>query len=399
MNRIHFGSTTGWPCGRRAVTIVEVAVGTVCVVLIVGVLSGAAMMMRGGNGEAVSYANLAAIHQAHVNYAQANGGKQWSAHLDNFGITGGNCASYLATMPCPPQQILGLSANGGLWGYWLGGGNCSSFPGSCGNWQAYIPNTFTAQLSGWFGASETLNVRSFHNYLNGRFYDPVYYAPNDIAAYNTASVHFNSTAEYVPFPNTQQVVWSSYMMSAASMWGPSVLRAQADGGFQNPNTVADGYTVQPLAGAAFPELKSLTFEKRWNQSPPSSGLSYNAGINSRPVTLFYDGHVAEIVNSLAIIDDARIVQQGGNELWCRSTPLGAAGYGGAAVGSRTSHSTLTTNGILGRDVTSTSCNVGGPQLTELLSGWGTDSPADLNGDDIVDGIDLTALFSGWGDCP
>jgi len=252
-------------------------------------------------------------------------------------------------------------------------------------------------LSGWFGASETLNVRSFHNYLNGRFYDPVYYAPNDIAAYNDASVNFNSTAEYVVSP--MPPVFSSYMMSAASMWAPSVLRAQADGGFQNPNTFADGYTVQPLAGAAFPELKSLTFEKRWNQSPPSSGLSYNAGINSRPVTLFYDGHVAEIVNSLAIIDDARIVQQGGNELWCRSTPAGSAGYGGAAVGSRTSHSTLTTNGILGRDVTSTSCNVGGPQLTELLSGWGTDGPSDLNGDHTVDGIDLTLIFSGWGNCP
>jgi len=135
MNKIHFGPTTGWSCGRRAVTIVEVVVGTLCVVLIVGVLSGAAMMMRGGNGEAVSYANLAAIHQAHVSYAQANGGKQWSAHLDNFGLAGGSCSIYVATIGCPPPQIAGLTASGGLWGYWIAGGLCPPVPGNCGNWQ------------------------------------------------------------------------------------------------------------------------------------------------------------------------------------------------------------------------------------------------------------------------
>lgn len=43
--------------------------------------------------------------------------------------------------------------------------------------------------------------------------------------------------------------------------------------------------------------------------------------------------------------------------------------------------------------------VGGPDLTILLAGWGTDDElADLNGDGEVGGPDLTLLLAKWGDC-
>ena len=48
--------------------------------------------------------------------------------------------------------------------------------------------------------------------------------------------------------------------------------------------------------------------------------------------------------------------------------------------------------------------VDGLDLTAVLSGWGdcpfgSDCPADINDDTFVDGLDLTAVLSGWGACP
>ena len=42
--------------------------------------------------------------------------------------------------------------------------------------------------------------------------------------------------------------------------------------------------------------------------------------------------------------------------------------------------------------------VGGPDLSIMLSSWGSDGPADLDGDNIVSGSDLAALLSTWGLC-
>jgi hypothetical protein len=92
-----------------------------------------------------------------------------------------------------------------------------------------------------------INVRSFHDYLGGRFYDSRFYAPNDTTVYNAAAVHFNNPAEYV---YTSSAVWSSYMMSVAAMWSPEVLRPATSGGYQAP-TFATAFTRQNLAGAGF----------------------------------------------------------------------------------------------------------------------------------------------------
>jgi hypothetical protein len=115
---------------------------------------------------------------------------------------------------------------------------------------------------------------------------------------------------------------------------------------------------------------------------------------SRPVTLFYDGHVANISNMVAYIDDKRSTIQSGNGLWCRNAPSTAGiGY----YGGRTSHSVLTTSGILGRDVLDTRCGIGGVDLSALLSDWGG-TTIDLSQDGVVSGPDLTTLLSNWG-CP
>ena len=42
--------------------------------------------------------------------------------------------------------------------------------------------------------------------------------------------------------------------------------------------------------------------------------------------------------------------------------------------------------------------VGGPDLSIMLSTWGSAGPADLDGDGIVGGADLATLLSTWGSC-
>ncbi len=113
-------------------------------------------------------------------------------------------------------------------------------------------------------------------------------------------------------------------------------------------------------------------EHNWLQNPPtecnpnliaSSILSncepyyFNHGVESRPVTLFYDSHVAVIGTELAQRSDLQHQTQTaiGYGLWSRDTPLGAEPDGGYFMSDgyddvATSFHILTTDGILGRDI-------------------------------------------------
>ncbi|MSR70021.1 MAG: hypothetical protein EXS17_06730 [Phycisphaerales bacterium] len=345
----------------RALTIVDTLIALACGGILCALGASAAARLRPASGEAISMANEIEIGTAHALYSWDWGGLQWCTHKSDFGLTLGSCSTYLSTVSCPPQVILGSDAGGALWGYWLAGGLCPwSFPGSCGNWILYTPNEFTT-TSGVFGGYRMMQARSFHDYLNGRFYDEVYYAPNDRRTYGAASRHFAGSAEFSSLPNPP--VFSSYAMSPAAMWHPDVLRGASDGGFQSPSAFPDAFARQSLFNAAYPELKSLVFEVNWNQNPPASGQSlgstvapyrFNQGAASRPITLFYDGHVGFLPNKQAMADDAALIAQGADGLWSRDTPLGVNGYFAdqSIDGSRTNHSILTTDGILGRDVLS-----------------------------------------------
>lgn len=343
---------------RRAMTIVDVVVGVTTVTLLVAVLTAAAASMRSGSGTAVSLSNLMQLGTAHALYASDNNGRQWSAHQSEFGLANGNCSQYL-TLECPPQMILGADQSGGLWGYWLSGGVCPpNFPGNCGNWVIYQPMDFGGTTN-YTGAWRMLAVRSFHQYLNGRYYDPVYFAPNDRANYRQARGYFDLPAE---FTLTTPGIVSSYAMASSAMWDPGVFRPASEGGFRTPSSYPNAWQRQSLFAAAYPDLKSLTFEHAWCQggSGPATSFGttasnfYNASAASTPATLYYDGHVWLLPNSQAIADDASLLARGLDGLWSRDTPLGSNGYFGnlSVDGSRTSHSVLTTKGILGRDLLS-----------------------------------------------
>jgi hypothetical protein len=62
------------PGTRRAMTIVDVAVGVASSTLLVAVLGAAAASMRSGSGTAVSMSNLMQLGAAHALYANDNDG-------------------------------------------------------------------------------------------------------------------------------------------------------------------------------------------------------------------------------------------------------------------------------------------------------------------------------------
>ncbi len=343
---------------RRGITVIEVAVGTACATLIFSLLCAAGFCLRPANGEAISMANLMEIGTAHALYSWDWNGLQWCGHKSDFGLALNNCTTYTSTIGCPPQPILGTDATGGLWGIWISGALCTGLPGGCNNWVATNPTDWAT-----FGSWRLMQQRSFHDYLNGRYYDEVFYAPNDARLYAAASRHFNSSSEFTNTANFW-TIGSSYAMSPAAMWDPGVMRAPSAGGYQSPSTFPGAFERQSLSNAAYPELKSCVFEVNWNQQPPATASTvqaalqpfrYNQGVASRPITLFYDGHVWFLPNKRAIADDATIIKQGGSGLWHRGTPMGYDGYynSHAIDSARTSHSVLTTNGILGRDLLST----------------------------------------------
>ena len=109
-------------------------------------------------------------------------------------------------------------------------------------------------------------------------------------------------------------------------------------------------------------------EHNWVQNPPAQcnpapppipgydgcePYLFNHGIDSAPVTLFYDGHVRLLPNTEVFASDQQILKQTGgvDGLWHRGTPLGEDGYytSFGYDGAPLSHHILTTDGILGRD--------------------------------------------------
>ena len=101
------------------------------------------------------------------------------------------------------------------------------------------------------------------------------------------------------------------------MYDPGVMRANADGGFQHPNSYDDSHRAPNVSTAQHPELKTLLFEHNWNHGQPGpfnplfSGSNtpyfYNHGRDATPMTCFFDGSVRMLRTGNAADDDARLL--------------------------------------------------------------------------------------------
>lgn len=405
---------------RRGVSRADVICSLVAGTFVLSTAMSMSLSVDEAAGIAVSHSNLIQISQAHEMFAADRDGRVFTTHRDDYGLYGNNCASYIKNAGCPDQVLLGWSGDcntdcsDGLWGYWLDVRNiCAGF-GSCASWVVHQPIDFDAK----FGSFRLSNIMRLNEYLNGRFYDPVFYAPLDTLTYRKAAPLMDGCCG---FEYDGTIAWSSYSFSPAGMFDSGVMRANADGGFQSPGSYDDSHKIPRLTEALYPSLKTLIFEHNWNHGQPAafnpnfSGqrpFQFNHGRDARPLTCFVDGSVRMLPSGVVESDDARVSSESGgvDGLWHRNTPLGFSGYYGAQSwdGLRVAHNILTTDGIRGRDVLSTSVRspdidgdgvVGGNDLSKLLGAWGQDrswdSPTDLTADGQTDGQDLLGVLSHW----
>jgi hypothetical protein len=173
---------------------------------------------------------------------------------------------------------------------------------------------------------------------------------------------FSSPDEYPGGEPTE----SSYCFSPATLFDPKVFGATEDGAEGAPMKnwserlrAPDAFRAPPVTHCRYPSYKTHMMEHHWLQNRPDSKgnpfmsgapWTFNQGLASAPLALFFDGHVEGVACERAMRDDAKV---GG--LWLRDTPLGETGYyGGQAHDGfvKTSFHILTRSGIAGRDLLS-----------------------------------------------
>lgn len=352
--------------GKFGFTILETAIAAA---VLVTLLAAVLPMLGSGtyrSGMMVSANNLRRIADGCGAYEATWNGRQWSKTNDAMGHYNG-CSDY-RNSACPPALVLGTDASEGLWGYWVPGigPGCQTYPGNCGNWVALMPMVIggtTGAVNGFatgFGSWTLINARGLREYISTRFYDPVFYSPNDELVYQKLqATAFGSAAEY---SNPLEGFTSTYGQSPAAIWGVGTFRAPRDGGFRAPDDHPQAYITPTASIAAYPDTKTRLMEQRWCQQPPAlaqpgspsfpNPYRFNAGPGSQPGAIFYDGHWSFVPMSTFAADDEMAAQQTGDGLWSRDTPYGAGGvWANEAIdGFRNSAHLLTTEGILGRDL-------------------------------------------------
>ncbi len=372
--------------GRRAPNGFAIVDLAVVIVVIVILLAAAVPVIAGAGGNAgiqQSMSNLVAQSAAHLLYAADWNGRQVTHIVDDFGFYGGDfgvynevngCMGY-PDPACHPPIIAGIGpsrfGSWVTWAYWPFQSNNAfmqpiNFPG---------PPNESSNLDG-LGHWRFPQTRPIHDYLNGRYQDPVFYAPNDTSVVGPLEPCIGQAPEFVALPFECNPAWSSYARSPAAIFHPDVMRSNAAGGWQAAWELDHGYETPGFFQAAYPDLKTHLIEHSWVQNPPApcnpayfgcEPYYFNAGIDSAPVSLFFDGHVRLLPNAEVLFADLQVLAQTGQEdgLWHRGTPFGASGYhiDDGFDGVPLSHHVLTTDGILGRDT------LGGASPMQSVVAW------------------------------
>ncbi len=359
----------------------ELAAVLVALALLLSIALPVLAGLRGDAGVQQSMANLIQMHVAHILYAADWDGRQVTWTRDDLGqydsVGQYNLGCGLPFDPeCHPPIIAGQDCEGAAWGYWPLAANALMFQ------PLVFPEDFVAGLGHW----RMPNSRPFHLYLTGRYHDEIFYAPKDTTVLAQVADCIGVLCEFAG--NGEDGFgsydcnpgWSSYAFSAAALFHADVMRSNAAGGWQDPwgPEIDYGFQGPGFFQTTYPALKTLMLEHNWLQNPPGEcnpaftgcePYHFNHGIDSAPVTLFYDGSVRLLPNAEVLFADFQVLSQTGgvDGLWHRGTPFGTNGYfiDAGFDFSPLSHHVLTTDGILGRDT------LGGITAAALLPapGW------------------------------
>ncbi|MHC5113701.1 MAG: type II secretion system protein [Planctomycetota bacterium] len=355
----------------RAFTVIELLVVVSIIALLVGILLPAMGKARDTALITSSQNNLRNLTMAHGNYRADWNEHQFTLIHDNISSYGNNGyaafeAFRVATGSDHSPIWLGYGPNQ------IGNGNFHWILVSSGS-DSYEPISFTGQGGSGgdrFGSFRLINVEAFHPYVSGKFYSETYYAPKDRVVWDSVVDGFDSPHSYQS-QGYGNLEWSSYCLSPAAMYHPSVFRRPSEGGWQNPWDLDGGFRSPSTAQARYPSLKTEFLEHNWlqNRAGPECHPSFqpgtydgcepyyfNASWVSSPQGTFYDGHVEGIGVRDAMRADGRVQAQtdGGSGLWSRDTFWGEEGYF-IEYGydqAATSFHILTTDGIRGRDIIS-----------------------------------------------
>ena len=377
--------STGRP--RTAFTIIELLVVVSIIALLIAILLPAIGKARDQAKLTQSLGNLRNLATAHGNYAAQWNDRQFTLIDDHFARYGTGVSSAVPEFfnqngTYHPPVVLG-------WGYGY------NSPNVYGYWRypmSWVPNAtllqpivFTGQGGiRFFGSFRLCNVKQFNTYVNGKFYDKVFFAPKDTVAWNAVEIPglgyscFDDPGEFCDRPPVtgqgDVPVWMSYVMSPAAMFNPDIMRNVAglpNQGWKNPWLTQAGFKSPAMGQARYPTLKTHMIEHHWLQNrradcnpafqgPTPYGYGcepyyFNHGWESSPAALFYDGSVRQVGVREAELADGRARQQNNQiGLWHRGTPFGTNGYfiDASYDFSETSFHVLTSDGILGRDFVS-----------------------------------------------
>lgn len=364
---------------NKAFTIVELLVVVSIIALLIGILLPAIGKARENAQFTRSQANVKQVGTAYTTYAAEWGDRQPTYIDDYMSRYGTSLTTALAAWnTAHPSSSIGHPS------MWIGDDVTGNYA-----WRyAYdliVPYNFTGTNSR-FGGFRAINAQALTLYMNGRFYDPVLFAPKDTVVMNRIEEWFEYPAQ-VPANQGSWLagpaVWSSYCYSPAAMFNPSVLSYSTGSGafFTDPWTggLESSFRSPSVSQAQYPSLKTQILEHHWLQGrkrvcnpymAASQGLEcqpyfFNHATTSNPVCWYFDGHIAGAGATDAESADGRMRAQSvgqpgmpasGWGLWSRDTPApgGANGYHmenplAFEPWLQTSYHVLTIDGIKGRD--------------------------------------------------
>ncbi|MEE9162142.1 MAG: prepilin-type N-terminal cleavage/methylation domain-containing protein, partial [Candidatus Neomarinimicrobiota bacterium] len=254
----------------KGFTIVELLVVVSIIALLIGILLPAIGKARDKARTTTSVSNLRQLATAHNSYAGDWEDSQLSLCRYNISVYGsvanyGTVIGYNGTHASTghPPLIAGWSGSG-LWAYWphhpLGGATWAvepiGFPGKQG-----------IDGFGWFRLP---NVKQLNTYVNGRWYDKIFYAPKD-PNFHKVEICMDQPGEFAPLPaeicNSPQVgpIWATYCLSPAALFSPDVLSFNEEDEvyYTDPWDLPGGHRTPSMGSIRYPTLKTHMLEHPW----------------------------------------------------------------------------------------------------------------------------------------